>query len=109
MSNICCPPNAEQYLAPDYQHKGKIVTTPEGTDFYAIGEENIARNRRCIYILPDIFGWNAGRTRNIADYFAEQGYYVVIPRVLTPPVNGGTDGDGNILVLFPCLLLIIFF
>ncbi len=62
MSTICCPPNAEKYLAPDYTHHGRILTTNEGIEFYGIGEEHISGTKKSIYILPDVFGWNAGRT-----------------------------------------------
>ena len=44
-------------------------------------------------LIPDIWGWNGGRTRNIADYYAERGYCVVIPKVLVPCMGDGTDGD----------------
>jgi dienelactone hydrolase len=95
MSNHpCCPPNAEKYLAPDYNTIGDIQSTKEGIDFYSVGKENIENNKKAIYLCPDIFGWNSGRTRNIADYFSTHGYYVVVPKLLTPPINGGTDGDG---------------
>jgi dienelactone hydrolase len=45
-------------------------------------------------IIPDIFGWNGGRTRNIADYFALNGFFVMVPKLLAPPLEGGVDGDG---------------
>jgi len=44
--------------------------------------------------MPDVWGWNSGRTRGIADMFADGGYKAVVPKVLMPPFEGGTDGDG---------------
>ena len=46
-----------------------------------------------IIIIPDIWGWNGGRTRAIADSLSDAGYLVVVPKLLTPVLNGGTDGD----------------
>jgi len=46
-------------------------------------------------MISDIFGWNSGRIRIIADMFSEKtNTLVVIPMLLVPPYEGGTDGDG---------------
>jgi hypothetical protein len=87
----CCPPNAEKYLAPDYTAVGKITALSEGVEFYETGSSS---SKNAVIVIPDIFGWNGGRTRNIADYLADQGYYTVVPKLLSPPIGGGTDGDG---------------
>jgi hypothetical protein len=94
MSSVCCPENAHGSLKADYQARGNILTTPEGVEFYSVGEEAIQKSKKAIYLIPDVFGWNSGRTRNIADYFADHDYYVIVPKILTPALNGGTDGDG---------------
>ncbi len=86
----CCPPNAEKFLAPDYTAIGKIQTLPDDNEFYHVGEPG---SKKAVIVLPDIFGWNGGRTRNIADYFAENGYYAVVAKIMVPGV-GGIDGDG---------------
>ena len=45
--------------------------------------------------MPDIFGWNGGRTRVIADHVADTlGCYVVVPKICLPAVEEGTDGAG---------------
>jgi hypothetical protein len=90
-SKGCCPPNAHKYLAPDYKHVGNILTLEDGTEIYRTGDPS---SKKAVLLIPDIFGWNGGRTRNIADFLAENGYYTVIPKLLIPPVDGGTDGDG---------------
>ncbi len=93
----CCPPNAEKYLAPDYSFVGTCHKLDCGTEFYATGDKN---SKHGIFLIPDIFGWNGGRTRNIADYFAEQGYYVTVPKLLSPGIKGGTDDDGIVISYF---------
>lgn len=87
----CCPPNAEKYLAPDYNFVGSTIALDTGLELYVTGT---GASKKGLLIVPDIYGWNGGRTRNIADYYAEQGYYVVVPKLLTPAIDGGTDGDG---------------
>ena len=46
--------------------------------------------KRCIFFR--------GRTRNVADYFADLGYYVVVPKLLQPAMEGATDDDGYLNV-----------
>ena len=45
-------------------------------------------------MIPDVWGWDSGRSRVIADYFSDKGYLVIVPKLLQPPFEGGTDGDG---------------
>lgn len=89
----CCPPNAEKYLAPDYSAIGSILTLDSGYEAYQTGD--VTATKKAVILIPDIYGWNGGRTRNIADYLVGYGYYVVVPKLLTPPIDGGTDGDGE--------------
>ncbi|RYH12619.1 hypothetical protein EON65_37770 [archaeon] len=86
----CCPPNAWKFLAPDYNVAGNLQNV-EGVDFYATGSSTV----QAILLLPDIFGWNGGRTRTIADFFADEGFYVTVPRLMVPPQEGAIDGDGE--------------
>ena len=58
---------------------------------YVSGDES---SGKAVIIAPDVWGWNGGRTRAIADLLASSGYYVVVLKVLDPPFEGGTDGDG---------------
>jgi len=44
-----------------------------------------------IILCPDMYGWNGGRTRNLADHFASK-YLVLVPKILTPGFEH--DGDG---------------
>ena len=94
----CCPPNADKYLAPTYDTTGKQVTLPSGNEVYQSG--SVGESKRAILLIPDVYGWNGGRTRNLADLFAEAGYFVVVPKLLAPGLQGGVDGDGKI---FTCI------
>ena len=92
----CCPPNSEPHLSIDYQPRGKVASF-DNVEFYCVGDSS---SKRGILIIPDIFGWNGSRTRNVADLFADidgvrgESYYVVVPKILIPALEGGTDGDG---------------
>ena len=91
MSTVsCCPPNSHVYLASTYVPVGSTGSFANGTEYYKVGNPN----QNAILIIPDVFGWNGCRIRNIADQLAEGGYYVVIPKLLIPNFEGGTDGDG---------------
>jgi dienelactone hydrolase len=89
-SRPCCPPGSEKYLAADYATTGAVVQDGAGYDIYTSGTPGA----KGLLIAPDIWGWNGGRTRAIADHFAEAGYFVVVLKCLQPPFEGGTDGDG---------------
>lgn len=90
----CCPPNSAPFLAATHVPAGIVIDLPE-VSFYRVpavvgdGEE-----RKALVLCPDIWGWNGGRTRQIADYFASQGFFCVVPQFLVPALEGGTDGDG---------------
>jgi dienelactone hydrolase len=62
----------------------------DGNEYYATGSPSA----KAVMLIPDVFGWNGGRTRNVADFLAERGYYTVVPKLMVPPVDGGVDGDG---------------
>lgn len=87
----CCPPGSVPYLAASHSQAGTIETI-SGAEFYAVGSSSAKVG---VLIAPDIFGWSSGRTRSIADHLAQtHNAYVVIPKFLSPPFEGGTDGDG---------------
>jgi len=89
-SACCCPPNSIPYFRDDY--------TPQGTksavgdlEFYTVGTP--VEGGRAIVIIPDIWGWDSGRTRRFADLLAEKFQFVVVPKLFIPNFEGGTDGD----------------
>ena len=86
----CCPPNSAPYLASTYTVKGSDHTTHEGHTCYMTGTGS-----RGLILIPDIWGYHSGRTRNVADYWGDAGFTVIVPKVLSPTLDGGTDGDGN--------------
>eukprot|EP00419_Tripos_fusus_P053119 CAMPEP_0172808484 /NCGR_PEP_ID=MMETSP1075-20121228/7715_1 /TAXON_ID=2916 /ORGANISM="Ceratium fusus, Strain PA161109" /LENGTH=241 /DNA_ID=CAMNT_0013647647 /DNA_START=40 /DNA_END=761 /DNA_ORIENTATION=+ len=83
----CCPAGAEPYLASDHKDKGRKGQA-NGVSYYQTGRGSVG-----LLLLSDIFGWDSGRLRAIADAFAEKGCNVWIPAVMDP-LEGGTDGDG---------------
>jgi len=46
----------------------------QGLDCYTVGTGS-----KAIILFTDIFGWNSGRTREIADQLAASGFLVVVP------------------------------
>ena len=71
----CCPEGAWGYQKEDYAHKGKIQDL-DGLNVYHHGSD---KPKNCIIIFFDIFGFCSGRIKGVCDYFAEQGYFVVMP------------------------------
>mmetsp|Transcript_83577 Transcript_83577/g.165882 ORF Transcript_83577/g.165882 Transcript_83577/m.165882 type:complete len:292 (-) Transcript_83577:178-1053(-) len=83
----CCPLDAVGYLAADHTDEG-TVRSVDGISYYQIGS-----GPNGLLFCPDVWGWNGGRTRAIADDFAKMGVSVWVPKLL-PAFEGGTDGDG---------------
>ena len=89
----CCPPGSLPYLAAEYAPKGTVVQLDGGFELYQAPVPSPSP-AAAILICPDVWGWNGGRVRAIADSLAEQGYLVAVGKLLaTPPLDGGTDGD----------------
>lgn len=87
----CCPPGSAPSFADEYSPVG-ITTAVSDVEFYAVG--NPSSKGRAIIIIPDIWGWNSGRIRRMADLLASNtDSYVAIPKLLQPAFEGGTDGD----------------
>eukprot|EP01035_Chromulina_nebulosa_P022335 gene22335-28923_t len=90
----CCPPGSEGYLASDYIPKGHVIKEND-IEFYSTILPINQPIKYGIVLFPDIYGWNGGRIRAIADYLAESGFLTVVPKVLFNTIDGGgTDGDG---------------
>lgn len=87
----CCPPNSTPSFRDEYSPVGTKVSTPQ-VEFYAVG--NPSAGGKAIIVIPDIYGWDSGRTRRIGDMLsAGVDAYVVIPKLFQPSFEGGTDGD----------------
>ena len=66
----CCPSDSWGKLDnPDYEPKGVVENIPAtGIDVYRVGESD-----KCIIWNYDVFGFDGGRTRQMADFVAEHG------------------------------------
>ena len=56
-----------------YQPRGRVVRV-EDLDIYVVGSGD-----KCVVWNYDIFGFNSGRTKELADLLAESGFLVVMP------------------------------
>ena len=88
---VCCPPDAAPYLAPEHEAMGTIMDANGVVEMYQAQIKGAPSTG--IIICADVWGWNGGRTRAIADALSDTGHVVVVPKLLTPPKEGGTDGD----------------
>ncbi|KAJ9440389.1 hypothetical protein DIPPA_04560 [Diplonema papillatum] len=84
----CCPSGSHGFLAANHKEEGRKEKFGD-VEAYVSG----TAGKSVLLLLPDIWGWNTGRIRAVADHFAKQGCYCVIPKILEP-FEGGTDGDG---------------
>ena len=75
----CCPADSIGYLAPSasYEEKGVVDTLIGGLQCYVA--ETSAATKGVIIVAYDIFGFTAGRTRQICDELAAQGFTVLLP------------------------------
>ena len=66
----CCPANAWGKLNnADYKPKGIVEKIPEtGIDIYRVG-----KSEKCIIWNYDVFGFDGGRTRQMADFVSDHG------------------------------------
>jgi hypothetical protein len=78
--------NVDPYLSmTSYQPKGSALRLKDNTEFYASGN---AKSKNGIIIIPDMYGWNGGRVRNICDFFGDNGTFCVIPNFSSRGVEG---------------------
>jgi len=70
---MCCPDSALKFQKETYAITGTIEKK-EDFNLYWKGS-----GTSCVVLLMDIFGFNAGRQKNIVDELAEEGYLVVMP------------------------------
>jgi dienelactone hydrolase len=86
------PENLHRFLDMNYKPVGHIQKLPDGLEFYAIGN---TESHRGVLLISDLFGWNTGRTRNLADFLAENGMYVVVPKLLVPTSSGSRSASST--------------
>lgn len=73
------PVHCERYLTYDYKPVGNEMKLKDSTQFYGVGSP---RTKQGIILIPDTWGWNAGRIRNIADFLATNDIYCAIPQLM---------------------------
>ena len=85
----CCPSTAwGQLNNPDYKEKGQVEKI-EDLDIYHVGQGS-----KCIIWNYDVFGFKGGRTRQMCDFLAENGYLVVMPDYYRGELcDPGKEGD----------------
>lgn len=71
----CCPPDSVPHLEGDYIPTGKFEQA-NGIRIYVVGCGTAA-----IILFPDIFGLEGGRTLQVSDELAAQGFTVFVPDV----------------------------
>lgn len=69
----CCPPNSWPELATDYKSVGNVTKVGDLEIYY------VGKGPKCIIWNYDIFGFDSGRTRQLCDLFAKEGFLVVMP------------------------------
>lgn len=74
----CCPKSGWPELKSDqeYKDRGQVDAKVNGSDLdiYRVGS-----GEKCVLWCYDIFGFNSGRSRQLADLLSEQGYLVIMP------------------------------
>lgn len=83
----------DKFLSPNYQPHGKITKVSNKVEYYQAGDPYGTDN--AVIIISDIYGWDSGRVRNIADYFGANDYFSAIPNLSSVAFNG--EGRGIII------------
>lgn len=94
MEGYCCPKDSlGPLLKGNEKAKGTKIKSAEGVEFY-VAENSMKYDRGVAVVMySDVWGWDSGRVRVLADYFANALKCLVVVPKLQPPLEGGTDGD----------------
>ena len=84
--------DADNYLSTSYIPLGETIIE-NNYEYYYIYNKTI-KSEYGIIIISDLWGWNSGKIRAIADYISRAGFQVIIPKLLVPCLEEGTHGDG---------------
>lgn len=90
----CCPDGSAKYLLNTYANVGTITSLSDGTEIYTSSASTSLLFKGSILMVSDVFGWNSGRTRNLADLYAQVGYHVIVPKIYQPCLDGASENDG---------------
>lgn len=78
--------SCERFLTYDYKPIGNTLKLKDETQFYGVGN---TRGKQGVILIPDTWGWNAGRVRNIADFLSSNDMYCVVPQLMGSSSEGG--------------------
>lgn len=96
--------NAVQWCSLEVIAHGNALLTVSraGLEVYVVSEVR-GSNRGGLVMLPDVYGVNSGRTKQICDLFSRHGYVVCMPDLFhgEPPLSG----DSNLLMQAPAMIL----
>jgi len=81
----CCPPGSHGYL----KQTGKPCGSTVEVNYYKVG-----KGTKALIIFSDVWGWNSGRVRLLADEFARRLNCVAVVPKLQKKFREGTDDDG---------------
>lgn len=76
----------ERFLTYEYKPVGSNITLVDNTQFYGVGS---SRYKHGVILIPDTWGWNAGRVRNIADFLSTNDMYCAVPQLTGISSEGG--------------------
>lgn len=87
----CCPEDSLPYLKSDTANIGTQRSHGK-CEFYEVGNSS---SGKAVLVLSDVWGWQSGRVRALADHFSiALESLAVIPKLLSEPAfEGGTNGD----------------
>jgi dienelactone hydrolase len=98
---LCCPPGSEPSLVTNYSPKGsELHIGTSDLNAYVVGSADAGA---AIIVVYDIFGFNSGRTKEICDQLADEGYLVILPDFFR-----GVERSENDLPTGLCLLCKLF-
>jgi len=75
MADKCCPDGSAPALVTSQSSSGKEIHL-DGLKCYTNG-----CGKKSVIVFYDIFGYDGGRTKQICDQIANEGYYVILPDI----------------------------
>eukprot|EP00924_Labyrinthula_sp_SR-Ha-C_P006330 augustus_masked-scaffold_31-processed-gene-3.64-mRNA-1 protein AED:0.09 eAED:1.00 QI:0/-1/0/1/-1/1/1/0/249 len=87
----CCPESRVDFLKKAPAGIGTYENLDEKTEVYVSGDPT---SNKVMVFLADIFGMKTGRHCSLCDFFADKGYFVIMPNYFTdsePPTEMDMD------------------
>lgn len=88
----CCPPGSEGPLSD--QGSGNAVTSvvSDGSEYFVAGSGKLG-----LLVIPDIWGPSSGRLKQIVEFFANEGFNVLMPTLFNAWVPDPPQGQDAIM------------